>query len=343
MDKQVNPTGDQRLYLQRIFNCLRQNNRWPTFSELDQWFTYYYPDLDIEEIWKSLPQGLTNYMDLNQPESQATLTIPAIYLLENNRDALSIFLVLIKLCVDAYMHSPANDLKISSERILQDHAFIWDIAVRQGGLLLRAEAEPRIWKSFTGPDESGRWECTLDRQVKRFRNITTIEEYLEKRNLSPSQAITLSGTTGISNGSSQHIGTPAAAAKKHISDEVMNAITDPKIKQICAELNNTPDENVFSLAQGIGEALKWTLWYRAQQVGTSMTVSTMKMSRLLDDAINSYYSGNATVKFLKDFKYGFLKTGYDMVRHDPVYIPNSNALGPAIDVLEHILKETFPI
>ena len=95
MEKQVNLTGDQRLYLQQIFNCLRQNNRWPTFGELDQWFTYYYPDLDIEEIWKSLPQGLTNYMDLNLPENQATLTIPAIYLLENNREALSIFLALL--------------------------------------------------------------------------------------------------------------------------------------------------------------------------------------------------------------------------------------------------------
>ncbi len=63
----------------------------------------------------------------------------------------------------------------------------------------------------------------------------------------------------------------------------------------------------------------------------------------LDDAINTYYSGNATIKFLKDFKYGFLKTGYDMVRHDPAYIPNSSAFGPAIDALEHILKETFPI
>lgn len=336
-------TGDQRLYLQQIFNWLRQNNRWPTFGELDQWFTYHYPDLDIEEIWKSLPQGLTNHMDLNQPKSQATLTIPAIYLLENNRDALSIFLALIKLCVDAYMSSPADDIKISSERILQDRSFIWDIAVRQGGLLLRAENEPRIWKSFTGPDESGRWECTLDRPVRRFRNITTIEEYLEKRNQPPSQAITLSGTTGISNGGNQHTGTPAAAVKKRISDEVMNAIIDPKIKQICVELNNTPDENVLSLAQGIGEALKWTLWYRARQVGTSMTVSTMKMSRLLDDAINLYYSGNATVKFLKDFKYGFLKTGYDMVRHDPAYIPSSSAFGPAIDALEHILKETFPV
>ena len=33
-----------------------------------------------------------------------------------------------------------------------------------------------------------------------------------------------------------------------------------------------------------------------------------------------------------------------MVRHDFTYIPNgSSAFGPAIDALEHILKETFAI
>ena len=65
----------------------------------------------------------------------------------------------------------------------------------------------------------------------------------------------------------------------------------------------------------------------------------------MDEAINKpYYSGNAATRFLKDFKNNFQKTSYDMVRHDPGYIPNSvNAFGPAIDALEHILKETFPV
>ncbi|HEY7415490.1 MAG TPA: hypothetical protein VH593_09875 [Ktedonobacteraceae bacterium] len=344
MDKQVTLTRDQRLYLQQIFDCLRRSNRWPTFGELDRWFTYHHPDLDIEEIWQSLPQGLTNYMDLNQPEAQATLTIPAIYLLENNRDALSIFLALIKLCVDIYMSSPTNDVKISSERILQDRGFTRDIIVRQGGLLLRAEEAPRIWKSFSSPDESGRWECMLDRQVRRFRNVATIEEYLEKRDLLPSQGNILSGTTRISNGDSQHTGTPATEVKKRISDKVMNAVTDAKIKQFCVELNNMPDENVFSLTQCIGEALKWTLWYQGQKIGTSIPARNIGLERLLDEAISRpYYSGNAAVRFLKEFKNNFLKTSYDMVRHDATYIPNgSSAFGPALDALEHILKETFP-
>ena len=153
MDKQVTLTGYERLYLQQIFNGLRQNNRWPTFSELDQWFTYHYPDLDIEEMWRSLPQGLTSYMDLNQPKAQATLTIPAIYRLENNRDALAIFLKLLQSCVDTYMRAPANDITINSEMLIQSRILGWDIAVRQGGLLLYAE--PHIWRTFSGPDRVG--------------------------------------------------------------------------------------------------------------------------------------------------------------------------------------------
>jgi uncharacterized protein (TIGR02391 family) len=174
-------TEEQRLYLQRIFDFLREQNRWPTYRALDQWFTSYHVHLDIEEIWKSLPPGLTNVMDLNQPESRATLTVPAIYLLENNHDALTAFLEIVKLGVNTYLHSPDGKLEISSKSILQKDPLSWDIAVRQAGALL--SVEPNIWLSFTGPDLSGHWQCTLAREVRRFRGIVTIEEYLEKRDL----------------------------------------------------------------------------------------------------------------------------------------------------------------
>src|SRR5258708_15954923 len=90
-------TEEQRLYLQRVFDFLRERSQWPTYHELDQWFTMYHADLDIEEIWKSLPQGLTNYMDLNQPERRATLTVPSIYVLKDNGNVLRPFLEVIKI------------------------------------------------------------------------------------------------------------------------------------------------------------------------------------------------------------------------------------------------------
>ncbi len=188
------------------------------------------------------------------------------------------------------------------------------------------------------------WYFGVSDSAIDYQDLKSIDDYFERRDeiIKSYQANRSSQSADAL--ISQYYDTSAFVMKKRIALEVINAISDPKIKQICMELNDTPAQNVLSLAQSLGEALQWTLWYRAQQFGTSMTVSNMKLSRLLEDAINHpYYSGNAAIKFLKDFKYGFLKTGYDMVRHDPAYIPDIVVLNPAIDALEHVLKETFPI
>jgi len=192
--QQMDLTEDQRLYLQRIFDWLQERNQWPTYHELDQWFDYYHPHLDIEEIWKSMPPGLTNSMDLNQPESRATLTVPAIYLLKNNVHVLNSFLAVIKFCVDAYMR---GKLEISSAELLQDHPLWLDIGVYQAGLLFLVE--PNIHSSFTGPEPSGHWQCTLARRIRRFHGITTIEEYLERRDLprERSSASSVSNVAGV--------------------------------------------------------------------------------------------------------------------------------------------------
>lgn len=130
--------------------------------------------------------------------------------------------------------------------------------------------------------------------------------------------------------------------KKRIPEEVINLVSDSKVKAICIELNNTPDSNVLSLTENLGECLKWCLWYRAKQVGTSLKESG-NLGPLLEESINqSYYSDNAVNRFLKDFKDNFLKTDYDMVRHSASYIPDIAVINPAIDALEHILKSTFP-
>lgn len=176
----IHLTEDHYLYLQRILDWLQQQNQWPTYHELDQWFDYYHPHLDIEVIWKSLPPGLTNSMDLNQPESRATLTVPTIYLLNNNRNVLTPFLEVIKVCVNTYLHSANEKLEISSIKLIQQNSSWWDIGVYHAGWLL--QEEPDIWSSFSRPDSSGHWQCTLARGIRRFRDITTIEDYLEKRN-----------------------------------------------------------------------------------------------------------------------------------------------------------------
>ncbi len=175
---------EQRLYLQHIFEYFRMNSQWPTHQYLDDIFYKEHPDLDIEDIWRRLPQDLTSYMDLNRPDSKATLTVPAIYLLGRNTPELDTFLKVLKVCVDNYR--PSDESWISSEIIIRDHPTWRPNGVRRSGLLLLVE--PGIWQSFSGPDEAGNWNCRPHRLIRRFRGVTTIEEYLEKRNPYPKTA-----------------------------------------------------------------------------------------------------------------------------------------------------------
>ncbi|MEO9028041.1 MAG: TIGR02391 family protein, partial [Ktedonobacteraceae bacterium] len=173
-------TDEQRIYLQRILDYVCANCQWPTHQYLDRSFIQSHPNVDVEDIWKSLPEGLTNYMDINQLDSPATLTIPAIYLLDSNVQVLNTFLQVLKLCVHAW-NSDAETPEINSETIIKYYPLWWDKGVYRTGLLLHTE--PGIWKSFGGPDNNGNWTCILDRKIRRFQSITTIEEYLEKRDI----------------------------------------------------------------------------------------------------------------------------------------------------------------
>lgn len=177
-------THTQRFYLQFILKHLREHARWPTHRQLDQIFLEAYPERDIEDVWKSLPPGLTSHLDIYQLDQSATLTIPGIYTLEPDAPELLLFLQTLQLGVTAHL-SQRSSPQMSNETLLQDHPQ-WSLEdVHRAGLLLLGE--PFIWQSFSGPGPSGEWNCSFAREIRRFRNVKTIEEYLAKRNPSRPQ------------------------------------------------------------------------------------------------------------------------------------------------------------
>lgn len=187
-------TNEQRRYLQEILNYLREQSRWPTHQYLEQLFLKIEPDLDIEEIVPGMQPDLTNAVDLNFPSNKAMLTIPAIYALQKNAPELDAFLQVIKLCVDVYMNSEAANQRVSSQFVQQQYPTWRETAIRKVGLLLAVE--PGIWKSF-GSGDSG-WSCELTRYVRRFRDISTIEDYLEKREIPRKTVSTMSMVEALS-------------------------------------------------------------------------------------------------------------------------------------------------
>jgi hypothetical protein len=127
--------------------------------------------------------------------------------------------------------------------------------------------------------------------------------------------------------------------KRIIDQSIIYSIKNNKLKKICNEINTTPDENVLSLANSIGEGLKWAVWLKAKQKNTKLKVNT-GLEALLNEAIaNNYFKWNASTRFLQEFRNNFMKQAFDMVRHDEHYIPDIKILNPQIDALEYILKE----
>jgi hypothetical protein len=171
---------DQRLYLQTIFGYFCEYGKWPTHQYLDQLFLQTHPELDIEEIGQSLPRGLTDPMKMWNADSKATLTASAIYQCWGSVQELETFVQVIELCVDTYMTALGEDVRISSDDVARYHPLWKESAIHKVGSLL--SLEHGIWSIFMGPEDDGSWSCKLERGIRRFRGVKTIEEYLEKCN-----------------------------------------------------------------------------------------------------------------------------------------------------------------
>jgi hypothetical protein len=129
--------------------------------------------------------------------------------------------------------------------------------------------------------------------------------------------------------------------RRRLKSDVINKISDAKVRTICLEINSTPDGNVISLLQLLGEALKWTLWFRANQVGTTLKESGGLQDLLNEAVAKKYFKSNAANRFLKDFKDHFVKASFDMVRHSATYVPDLTVVNPQFEALEVILDESF--
>jgi uncharacterized protein (TIGR02391 family) len=175
----------QRLYLQTVFDHFSEQGAWPPYSYVERTLLQSHPDLDIDELVKSLPPGLTKpfdaYMfDVSGYGNEDTyLTVPAIYLCQGLEEDLKDFVRVIRFCVERYNASEKEKRQITSNDLMT-LLEMPELSTRKVGLLL--QVEPWIFSSFS-TGEKGHWQCTLSRQIRRYRDVKTIEEYLEKRNL----------------------------------------------------------------------------------------------------------------------------------------------------------------
>lgn len=189
----VNLSEQQRLFLQTIFDYFNVYGKWPTYRYVERTVLQSHPDLNIDEIAKSLPPGLSKpfnaYMfDVPVYANEDTLlTVPAIYLCQGSEEDLTDFVRAIRFFVERYNSSDKEKRQVSSNDLITS-LDMSELSTRKIGLLL--QVEPWIFTSFSTGEE-GNWQCTLSREIRRYRDVQTIEQYLEKRELIKNRASSL--------------------------------------------------------------------------------------------------------------------------------------------------------
>lgn len=181
----INLNEYQHLYLQLIYDYFKVEGKWPAYTYLDRLFLQSYPNLDIDEIVKSLPPGLSRPFNAyafgasGHSNEEAFLTVPGMYLCQGSGEDLTDFVRAIRFFVKRYYSADKDNRQVSSNDLIT-LLNMPELSARKIGLLL--QVEPWIF-TFLSTGGEGSWNCTLMREIRRYRDVQTIEQYLEKRDM----------------------------------------------------------------------------------------------------------------------------------------------------------------
>jgi len=332
----------QLLYIQTVYDYFRENLQWPTFRQVQRKILPTHRDFRVIEVAKSIDDNPAAHFFQNL-DSPVAITLKEIHQLPEAEQELAELVKLIHYSVEKYITEDKDEVRVTSEEISQNLHFD-GVTIRKMFQLLGLTTG--IIGSSSNSLDYKTWSIGVSDSVIDYQDLKSIDDYFKRRDEITKSYQASRSSQNADSIISQDYDISAFIIKKQIAPEVINAISDPKIKQICMELNSTPEQNVISLMQGLGEGLKWTLNYRAKQVPGASPIPRHKigdLGPLLDDAIKvPYYSDNASNRFLEVFRNHFLKAFYDAIRHDAAYIPDLMVINNAIAGLEHLLRVTFP-
>jgi hypothetical protein len=176
----MNIQEQQRLYLQTIFDYFREKAEWPTYRYVDKKL-FVDHGLDAKEISASLTNGFANGFRFDSDLSnQAILSLEAIRMCSGSEEDLANFLVAVRFLVEVYKQAE-EDNPLVTNGDLKNRLHLADDAIARLGKLIAGESI--LYRSSHLPvDGSATWQFGLDREVRRFDGVGSLEDYLERRN-----------------------------------------------------------------------------------------------------------------------------------------------------------------
>jgi hypothetical protein len=177
---------DQRLYLKTIFDYFHIEGKWPTYLWIENTILQTYPkkrsEFDLAEMCKSLPDNFASAFHFNHQYGQeAAFIAPVLAYFPEAKEERADFIKAVRFCVERINASDEEIPAISSED-LSSQLDMQLLAIRKMGVLLLYETD--ISNGGSSNPAEGWWRIGLQRGkhgVRRFAEVETFEQYLEKR------------------------------------------------------------------------------------------------------------------------------------------------------------------
>ena len=163
-----------------IYEYFHENATWPTYRYVDKKL-FNELGIDAKEVSTSLPNGFANSFRFdNNFGDQATLSLEAIRVCDGSEGDLEDFLTAVRFMVELYKQAEEDYPPVTNADLKNQLHMTDDVIARVGKLLAGESILSR--SSSMSLDGSGTWNYRLDREIRRFGGVTSIEDYLERRN-----------------------------------------------------------------------------------------------------------------------------------------------------------------
>lgn len=179
---------EQRAVLERIYEVFRAGSPWPTFGELDREFDR--KGIDLPEVLRAMPPAYA-FLDRNRlidprPDMELKLSLFGVAQCPDSEDDVALFFdalrwlatVEIEHVIDP--NDPSTTEPRATAATFNEHlsSTPWDASppnVRKVGMLLEHDA-PGVWQTLGG--SSDEWTASLRRGVRKYRDVASLDDYL---------------------------------------------------------------------------------------------------------------------------------------------------------------------
>ena len=169
----------QQFYLNMIYAYFHEHAMWPTYRYLDRKL-FRELDIDTKEVSASLPDGFANTFRFdNDLGEQARLSLEAIKVCDGSEGDLQDFLAVVRFMAEIYKQSEEDTPLVTDADIKQQLSLADDVIARVCNILA---GEGMLFRSSSmSQDGSGPWRYGLDRAIRQFDEVTSIDGYLERK------------------------------------------------------------------------------------------------------------------------------------------------------------------